>query len=240
MSGHSKWATTHKKKEVADAKKSGVFTKLARNISVAARNGSDPDMNFSLRLAIDRAKAVSMPKENIERAVKRGAGELDGVTLEEIIYEGFAPHGVALLIEVVTDNRNRTMGDLREILSKAGGALGSQNSVKWMFEHKGVIHLAADQIKDKDALILDLIELGADDVAEEDGLTLFCSYENFEKIKKQLEGKGSKIEYAAVEWVAKEKMVVDDEVKAKVEALIEQVEEHDDVSSVYSNMGECI
>lgn len=235
MSGHSKWATTHKKKELADAKKSGIFTKLARNISVAARSGSDPEMNFSLRLAIDRAKAVSMPKENIERAIKRGAGELDGVVLEEIIYEGFAPHSVALLIEVVTDNRNRTMGELREILSKAGGALGSQNSVKWMFEHKGVIHISAFS-GNKDDLILEFIELGADDVVDEDGLTLYCSYENFEKIKKQLESKGLKVEYAAIEWIAKEKINLSETDKAKVEALIEQVEEHDDVSSVYSNL----
>jgi YebC/PmpR family DNA-binding regulatory protein len=236
MSGHSKWATTHKKKELADAKKSGIFTKLSRNISVAARAGSDPEMNFSLRLAIDRAKAVSMPRENIEKAVKRGAGELDGATLEEIIYEGFAPYGVALLIEVVTDNRNRTMGELREQLSKAGGALGSQNSVKWMFEHKGVIHFSADN-GNKDELTLELIELGADDVIEEDGLTMFCSYENFEKIKKQLEAKGLKIEYAAIEWVAKEKMKIDEMAKIKVEALLEQVEEHDDVSAVYNNVG---
>lgn len=235
MSGHSKWATTHRKKELVDAKKSGIFTKFARNISVAAKNGVDPDLNFSLRLAIDKAKAVSMPKENIERAVKRGAGELDGVTLEEIVYEGFAPHGIALLIEVVTDNRNRTMGELREILSKAGGALGSQNSVKWMFEHKGVIHISTGN-NNKDELALELIELGADDVVDEDGLTLYCSYENFEKIKKQLEAKGLKIEYAAVEWVAKEKMDLNEANKERVETLIEQVEGHDDVSSTYSNL----
>ena len=159
MSGHSKWATTKRRKEAVDSKRSNIFTKLSRNISLASKQGTDPEMNFSLRLAIDKAKSVSMPKDKIETAIKRGAGELVGEVLEELMYEAYGPGGMPMLIEVVTDNKNRTTPEIRAMFSKAGGSLGAQNSVKWMFEHKGVIHLNAEQAKDKDSLMLDFIEL---------------------------------------------------------------------------------
>ncbi|MBU1132066.1 YebC/PmpR family DNA-binding transcriptional regulator [Patescibacteria group bacterium] len=237
MSGHSKWATTKNKKEAADSKRSNLFTKLARNISVAARSGGDPDMNFSLRIAVDKSKAAGMPKENIERAIKRGSGESSGESIEEFIYEGFGSSGVALIIEGVTDNRNRTLPEIKSILTKAGGSIGAQNSVKWMFEHKGVIHLNSEQSADKDTMMLELIDMGAADVAEEEnGLTAYCLFEDFEKLKKALEAKGVNPEYAEVEWVAKEPVAVSEETREKIETLMETLESQDDVNNVYANM----
>ena len=237
MSGHSKWATTKRHKDLVDAKRAGVFTKLSRNITIAARNGGDPDMNFSLRLAVDRAKAASMPKENIEKAIKKGTGELEGAILEEVMYECFAPGGVALLVEAVTDNRNRTMPEIKELLVKFGGSIGSQNSVKWMFEHKGVIFIANEQVKDKDEMMMFLVEFGADDVVEEEGgLAVYCGFNNFEKVKKQLEAKGVKVEFAEMAWVAKEKLKIDDAARQKIDALVEALEDHDDVNGVYTNV----
>ncbi|MBI5077640.1 YebC/PmpR family DNA-binding transcriptional regulator [Candidatus Falkowbacteria bacterium] len=237
MSGHSKWATTKHKKAAADAKRGNLFTKLSKNISVAARAGADPNFNFSLRLSIDKAKEANMPKDKIELAIQRGAGGADGATIEEVLYEAFGPSGAALLIAGVTDNKNRTTSEIKTILGKNGGTFGAQNSVKWMFEHKGVVHLAPEQIKNNDELMLELLEIGADDVAEEEGgLTIYCGFVNFEKVKKQLEQKNLKLEYAEMEWVAKDKIPVNDDVRSQVERMVEILEEHDDVNSVYSNI----
>jgi len=237
MSGHSKWAKIHRQKGAADAKRGNLFTKHSKNITIAARGGGDPTMNFALRLAIDKAKADNMPKDNIEKAIKRGTGEIEGVTFEEVIYEGFAPGGAALLIEGITDNKNRTTPEIKALLSKNGGSLGAQNSVKWMFEHKGVIYFGPEQISNKDELMLELIDFGADDVIEEDnGLTAYTSFENFEKVKKAIEQKDIKPEYAAIEWVAKDAQAVDAETKEKIDRLVELLEEHDDVNGVYTNV----
>lgn len=237
MSGHSKWATTKHRKAAVDAKRANIFTKLARNIVIAARRGADPDFNFSLRLAIDKAKAENMPKDKIEQAIKRGTGELEGAVIEEVLYEGFGPAGIALIIVGATDNKNRTMSEIKTLLSKNGGTLSGQNAVKWMFDHKGVIHLTPEQTPDKDAMTLELIDMGADDVQEEDGgLTLFCQFEKFEKIRKALESKGLKLEYAEMEWVAKEKTAVDEKAQEKIQALVEQLEGHDDINSVFTNV----
>ncbi|MFH0988369.1 MAG: YebC/PmpR family DNA-binding transcriptional regulator [Parcubacteria group bacterium] len=237
MSGHSKWATTKHHKAIVDAKRASAFTRMARNITVAARKGGDPDMNFSLRLAMDKARLVNMPKDKVELAIKRGTGEAGGALIEEVLYEGFGPSGVPLLIEGSTDNRNRTVGEVKSILTKHGGSIASQNAVKRLFEHQGVIHLTPEQVADKDAMTLELIDLGADDVVEEDGgLTMYCAFENFEKIRKALEAKGLKLEYAEMEWVARDKAAVTPEVEAQINGLIEALEDDDDVNSVYSNM----
>lgn len=245
MSGHSKWATTKHHKALVDAKKANIFGKLSKNIMIAARVGADPEMNFSLRLAVDKAKEASMPKDKIDHAIAKGSGAGGGEAIESVLYEGFGSSGVPLLIEGVTDNKNRTTGDVKAILSKNGGSLGSQNSVKWMFEYKGVIHINEKQVKgikgakgdNQDDLILALIDLGADDVVEEDGgLTLYCKFENFEKIKKELEKRGLKLEYAEMEWVSKNKQAVEEAVAEQINLLIEELEEHDDVNKVYSNL----
>lgn len=237
MSGHSKWATTKHKKAAADAKRGNLFTKVSKNISVAARSGADPNFNFSLRLAIDKAKEANMPKDKIELAIQRGAGGADGAALEEVIYEAFGSGGAALLITGITDNKNRTTSEVKAILGKNNATFGAQNSVKWMFEHKGVIHLAAVQIKNKDEFMLELLEIGADDVVEDDGgLTLDCRFADFEKVKKRLEEKKLESEYAEIEWVAKDKVPVGDDVRAQIERLVDLLEAHDDVNAVYSNI----
>jgi len=237
MSGHSKWATTKRHKEAVDAKRSNIFSKFSKNIMLAAKQGADPEMNFSLRLAIDKARAANMPKDKIENAINKGSGQIGGASFSEVMYEAFGPGGVPLLIEGITDNTNRTTGEVKAILTKYGGSLGAQNSVKWMFEHKGVIHLTKEQVGDKDSMMLELIDLGADDVKEEDGgLTLECDFKNFERIKKELDSRGLKLEYAEMEWVAKEAPGVEPAIQEKIDRIIDLLEEHDDVNSVYSNL----
>lgn len=237
MSGHSKWAKIHRQKGAADAKRSNLFTKLSKNISVAARSGGDPDMNFNLRLAIDKAKDASMPKENIEKAIKRGTGELEGGTLEEVMYEAYGPGGLPLLIEGITDNKNRTTPEVKAILTKNGGSLGAQNSVQWMFAHKGVIRINLEKIQNKDDLTLELIDAGAEDVQDEEGgLTVYCQFQDFEKIKKFLDQKSIEPEYAEIEWVAKDEQEASEDVQEKIDRIIDLLEEHDDVNAVYSNI----
>ena len=237
MSGHSKWATTHRAKELADAKRGNIFTKLSRNISIAARKGGDPEMNFSLFTAIEKAKNANMPKDNIEKAIKRGTGELEGATLEQVMYEAFGSGGTALLIDGVTDNKNRTTSEVKLILTKHGGSFGAQNSVQWMFAQKGVIRLDAADVKDKDTLMMELLDAGAQDVVEEEGgLTVYTGFIEFEKVKKWLDGNGVKPSYAEVEWIAKDKVPVDEEARGKVESLIDALDAYDDVNGVYCNM----
>lgn len=237
MSGHSKWDKIHRQKGAADAARGNLFTKLSRNISVAARGGGDPDMNFSLKLAIDKAKGSNMPKDKIENAIKRGTGELGGDIIEPVMYEAFAPGGMPLLIEGVTDNKNRTTPEVKAILTKNGGSLGAQNSVKWMFEHKGVIRVDLDKVEDKDELMLEIIDMGAEDVKEEaDGLTVETSFAGFEKVKKALENKNIKLGYAEMEWVAKDKQTVEESVAERIDKIIDLLEAHDDVNGVFTNI----
>ncbi len=236
MSGHSKWAKTHRKKGVADAKRGAIFTKLANAITIAAKElGGDPETNFKLRLAIEKARQGNMPKDNIERAIKRGTGELNGAQIEEIIYEGFGPGGVALIIETLTDNKNRTVASVKHALSKHGGNLGSSNSVMWMFERKGVMNILPKE-QDKDELILKIIDLGADDVIEEDeGLTIYTKMENFKTIKENLEREDLNTDYAEIEYVPKESVAVDESTKIKIEKLFEDLDNDDDVNNFYTN-----
>lgn len=239
MSGHSKWATTHRQKEVADKKRASIFTKLARNIVVAAKDGKDPEMNFKLRLAIDQARAANMPKDNIERSVAKGAGELGGAIIEEVLYEAFGPQGAGLLIEATTDNKNRTVSDIKAILNKLGGSLGGANSVKWMFEQKGVIRIPQEayQGKNLDDFQLELIDFGASDVKEESGgLTIYTTREDLKSAEEKIRQAGYKMEYAGLEWIAKEQLDLSNEDNEKIEKIIEALDELDDVSSVYTNV----
>jgi len=236
MSGHSKWATTKNKKAAIDAKRANSFTKASKNISIAARKGGDPETNFSLRMMIEKAKEVNMPRENIERAIKRGTGELGGAVLEEVMYEAYGPSGVALVVEAVTDNRSRTTSNVRAILNKYSGSLGATNSVAWMFDHKGVIRLPVEGVNSEE-LSLELIDMGADDVVEEDaGLTVYCTFTAYEGLKKALELKNLKPEYSELEWVAKDKQAVSEEVQQKTDKLIEAFEDDDDVNAVFTNI----
>jgi YebC/PmpR family DNA-binding regulatory protein len=236
MSGHSKWSKIQRQKGVTDSRRGSLFTKHSKNITIAAKNGGDPTMNFSLRLAIDRAKQDNMPKDNIDKAIKKGTGELGSVNYEDVMYEGYAPGGVPIIIVGITDNKNRTTPEVKAILSKNGGSLGAQNSVAWMFEHKGVIYIEDAKVKEKDELMLELLDTGADDVAEEDGLTIYTTFENFENVKKFLDTKNIDTDYSEIEWVAKDKMEVDDSRGEKIQKIIDLLEEHDDVNAVYSNL----
>jgi YebC/PmpR family DNA-binding regulatory protein len=188
MSGHSKWAQIKRKKGVADVKKGAMFTRLGREIAIAAREGGgDPDSNFALRLAVDKARANNMPKDNIERAIKRGTGELsEGGQLEDVMYEGYGPGGAALLVQLLTDNRNRAASDIRHIFTRGGGNLAAANAVAWLFEKKGVITI--ENVKNAEELELRLIDAGADDLKVDGALVeAYCAPENLKAFREQLE-----------------------------------------------------
>lgn len=235
MSGHSKWATTKRQKAVVDAKRGAIFTKLAKVIAIAARKGGDPAVNFSLRMAMDKARSFNMPKENIERAIKRGTGELEGAAIEELIYEGLGPAKTQFIVKVLTDNKNRTAAEIRHLFSEAGGALGA---VMWNFELKAVIRISNNQypISNKENLELELIDNGAQDIlTEEEGATIYAKPEDLQKIKQFLEDKNIKTESAEIEYVAKEQLQLSAEDKDRVQTFIDQLEENEDVGEYYTN-----
>ncbi|MFN3693874.1 MAG: YebC/PmpR family DNA-binding transcriptional regulator [Ignavibacterium sp.] len=236
MSGHSKWATIKRKKAALDAKKGKIFTKLIKEITIAARQGGgDPAGNPRLRLAIDNAKAENMPAENIERAIKKATGELEGVTYHELTYEGYGPAGVAMLVEVATDNKNRTVAEVRHIFSKHGGSLGETGSVAWMFERKGVITIPK-QDKSEDDILAIVLDAGADDLqTEEEFYEITTTVENFESVRKALQENNLKVDNASLQWIAKNTIEVKGEDAEKVMKLIEALEDCDDVQNVYSN-----
>lgn len=238
MSGHSKWATTHRKKEANDAKRGAAFTKAANIITIAARQGGDLTMNFALATAIDRAKAINMPKDNIDRAVKRGTGELEGVTIEELIYEAIGPANSQFVLKILTDSKNRTAAEVRHLLSKNGGTMGA---VLWNFDLKGVIRVSAEEAVAKgllsDEMQLELIDAGAEDVKNEaEGLTIITTTIDLQKVKKYLEDKEVKTESADIEYVAKETIDVSGEDAGKIDNLISAIEENEDISDYYSNL----
>ena len=236
MSGHSKWATTKRAKAVVDAKRGATFTKLANLIIMNAKKGGDPVTNFSLRLAIDRARAANMPKDNIERAIKRGTGELAGAAIEELIYEGIGPAQSQFIVRCLTDSRNRAASLIRHIFDKVGGSL---SAVMWNFELKGVIMVLASEVAkiNFDELELELIDAGASDIINEaEGLTIYSDTANLQAIKKLLEEKGVAVESSEIEYVAKEKRELTEEEQEKIERFVEALDECDDVADYYSNV----
>jgi YebC/PmpR family DNA-binding regulatory protein len=236
MSGHSKWATTKRKKAVIDSKRGKIFTKLIKEITISAREGGgDPAGNPRLRLAIDNAKAANMPADNIERAVKKATGELEGQTYSELTYEGYAPAGIALIVDVATDNKNRTVAEVRHLFSKHGGTMGESGSVAWMFDKKGVITLPS-QGKTEDEVMELIIDAGADDMqTEEDFFEVQTSLENFEHVRKTLIDKKLTVENASLQWVAKNTIPVKGEDAERVIKLVESLEDNDDVQNVFTN-----
>ncbi len=239
MSGHSKWATTHRQKEANDAKRGAVFTRLANVITIAAREkGGNIDMNFALRIAVDRAKAANMPKENIERAIKRGTGELEGATIEEMTYEAVGPVNSQFVLKIVTDNKNRTAAEVRHLLSQHGGAMGA---VMWNFDLKGVIRVTATEAQAKgitgDEAQLELVDAGADDVkVEEEGVTILMSPASLQSVKTYLEGKNVTVESAGLEYVAKDCIDPAGEDAEKIERLLSAMEDNQDISEYFSNL----
>ncbi|HPN38871.1 MAG TPA: YebC/PmpR family DNA-binding transcriptional regulator [Melioribacteraceae bacterium] len=236
MSGHSKWATIKRKKASLDAKRGKLFTKLIKEISVAVRTGgSDLGGNPRLRLAYDNARGANMPLDNIERAIKKAAGELDGASYTEITYEGYGPGGVAVMIESLTDNKNRTVAEVRHLLSKYGGSMGESGSVAWMFDRKGIITLPK-QGKTEDDMMEIVLDAGADDLTtEEEFFEVASSIENFETVRKAIAEKNLTVDNASLQWVAKNNITVSGEDAEKVIKLIEALEDCDDVQNVYSN-----
>jgi YebC/PmpR family DNA-binding regulatory protein len=236
MAGHSKWAQIKRQKSAADLKRGAIFTKLAREITVAAKSGlPDPEHNFRLRLAIQHARENNMPQENIERAIKRATGALEGGDLQEVYYEGYGPGGAALLIHAMTDNRNRTVAEIRSILTRSGGSLGEAGSVAWQFQNRGVITLLAGS-NDPEAIALQALEAGADDVKVE-GETVFVYTDpaSLEAVKQALEGGGVAIEHAEAAMVATTPIPLEEKDALALFKLIERLEELDDVQQVFTN-----
>ena len=238
MSGHSKWSTIKRKKGAADAKRGAIFTRLAREIAVAAREGGgDPDSNFRLRLAVDKARAENMPKDNIERAIKRGSGDdKDGTAYEEIMYEGYGPKGVAMMIETVTDNRNRSVSEIRHALSRSGGSMAEVGAVSWQFERMAYFAFPSSALNYDKAFEL-AIEAGADDVTEdEDMIEITGPVESFKSIADLLHEAKVNPEDAELRMVPKQEIELDINDTLQVMRVIENLEEMDDVQSVYSNL----
>lgn len=238
MSGHSKWATTHRQKSATDAKKGALFTKLSNLITIAAREGGgDIENNFKLRLAVEKAKAANMPKDNIQKAIDKGTGKnKEGSNFEEVIYEVIGPDGSVFMIEAVTDNKNRTVANLKALINKNGGQLGSSNSVAWMFERKGRIIIDASQLnEDKE---LEIIDSGIEDlVKEENECFVYTSVDNLNLVSKALKEKNIKIKETELIYSPKNQLeITDQESQEKIEKLYNLLEEMDDISNVYTNV----
>lgn len=236
MSGHSKWATTKRKKAAIDSKRGKIFTKLIKEITIAARDGGgDPSGNPRLRLAIDNAKAVNMPADNIERAVKKATGELEGQVYHELTYEGYASAGIAVMVDVATDNKNRTVAEIRHLFSKYGGGMGESGAVAWMFDKKGVITLPR-QGKSEDDMMELVLDAGADELLTEDEyFEVQTDIPSFETVRRAILDKSLTVDNASLQWVAKNLVKVSGEDAEKVMRLIDVLEDNDDVQNVYTN-----
>lgn len=236
MSGHSKWANIKHRKAAQDAKRGNLFQKLVKAIIIAAKEGGgDPSTNVRLKAALDRAKAASVPANNIDRAIKRGTGEIEGALYEELVYEGYGPDGVAVIIECLTDNKNRTTPEIRVLLDRSGGSLGATGSVSWMFERRGVINLSGDSLNEEE-LMEAALECGAEDVERDDGFVVYTNPSDLNEVKEALESRGYGIENAESQMVPKTTVVISNPDKAKkILKLMDMIESHDDVQSVASN-----
>lgn len=236
MAGHSHWASIKHKKGATDAKKGKAFSKIARMITVAARKGGDPDMNPKLQLALEKARSVNMPKDNVERAIQKGTGDSSGdIELFECLYEGYGPHGVAMMIEILTDNKNRTVPEIRKIFERSGGNMGEAGCVSWMFEKKGLLIVNSSNLNEDDLMML-VLDAGAEDLQKTgDVFQVICLQADLGKVKKAIESKNIKVETAEVSWISKNNIDLEDVAGRKVLRLMEALEEHDDVQNVYSN-----
>jgi YebC/PmpR family DNA-binding regulatory protein len=237
MSGHSKWHSIKHKKGAADARRGKIFTRIIKELTVAARaGGGDPDMNPRLRTIIAEAKAANMPAENIKRAIRRGTGEEPGVSYDEVMYEGYGPGGVAVMIDTLTDNKNRTVGELRHLLSKHGGNLGEANSVAWMFDKKGYIVVEKTKV-DEDTLMSKALDAGADDLRDDgDNWEVLSAPEAFPAVKQAIEGLGIEAAAAEVAMVPQNYVKLEGRPAQQMVKLLEVLDDHDDVRHVWSNM----
>lgn len=236
MSGHNKWSTIKHKKGAADAKRGKIFSKLIKEISIAARvGGGDPDGNPRLRTAINAARAANMPKDNVDRAIKRGTGEIAGVSYEEVIYEGYGPGGVAVLVEALTDNKNRTVAEIRHIFDKYNGNLGESGCVAWMFQKKGLIIIPAVQLHEDEVMELAL-EAGAQDVSREgDTYEITTEPSDFETVRKAMEDRGWKIEMAEITMVPQNNVKLEGKKAEQMLKMMDTLDDHDDLQKVFAN-----
>jgi YebC/PmpR family DNA-binding regulatory protein len=241
MSGHSHFHSIKHKKEIEDKKRGKIFSKISRVITIAAKEGGgDPNGNSKLRLAIEQAKSFNMPKDNIERAIKKGTGELAGEKLEEFAFEAYGPGGIAIIIEGITDNKNRALNEVKQILSQNGGKLASEGSVRWLFERKGVITInfqfPISNFQKREEAELLAIEAGAEDIQwKEDAFNVYTRPNELEKVRKNLEEKGIKIESSFLDWAAKETIDIGEQKEISCQKLFELLEENDDIQDIYSN-----
>lgn len=235
MSGHSKWATTKRAKGVVDKKRGKIFTKLANEIIIAAREGGDPVINFKLRVAMDRARVANVPRENIDRAIKRGTGEDGGATVEELVYEGFGPAGSAVIVKSLTDNKNRSVSEIKHVFTKHGGSVAGSGSVIWMFEKRGAIKIPKQLLAD---IEMQLIEAGAEDIREEEeNIVIYTKMEDLQKTKTALEKAGFTVSDTDIEFVAKEsKKITDASEKEALENFFGDLDDLDDVGDFYTNV----
>ncbi len=238
MSGHSKWSTIKHKKAKEDAKRGKVFTKLIREITVAARDGGgDLGANARLRDIVDKAKAANMPQDNVTRAIKKGTGELAGVNYEAAVYEGYGPHGIAVIVETLSDNKKRTVSDLRHLFMKMGGSLAENGAVAWMFEHKGVVRISANGLSEDD-ILEKMIDYNIEDVSVLDNVaSISCDIADLEMVKKGAQDLGFHVEDSTLEWIAKDSVPVESQEKEeKVYKFLESIEDLDDVQNIYANV----
>lgn len=237
MSGHSKWSTIKRKKGATDAKRGKIFTRLARDIAVAAKDGGgDEDANPRLKLAIAKAKAENMPKDNIERAIQRGTGKGEGIEMEEMTFEGYGPEGVAFIVDTLSDNKNRTLAEVKRVFNRAGGAMASAGSVAWQFEQKGYIELEGEGL-DFDEVFMTAAEAGAEDVVDEDGtVVVYTPRDQFGAVEQALRDGSYQIGMSELRWVAKNETEVSPEKAAQNLRLMNDLEELDDIQSVASNL----
>ena len=241
MSGHSKWSKIKRKKGATDAKRSKVWARLTRDIMVAAREGGgNPNMNPHLVLAIEKGKAENLPKDNIERAVKRGTGEIEGADYEEVNYEGYAPHGIAVFVESLTDNTNRTVADLRSLFSKAGGSLSKTGAVAYLFDHKGVIEIPSSGLDEMELFDL-VVEAGAEDLEQDDdAFMVTTSVEDFDAVRAALHQSGLPVDDARLVRLPTTTVKLEPSKARKIAEFIEKIEDHQDVQAVYSTLDDSI
>ena len=234
MSGHSKWATIKRAKGAKDAARGKLFGRIIKEITIAARNGGDPDGNARLRMAVDKAKAANMPADNIKRAIQRGTGEMEGVNYEENTYEGYGPSGVAFLVETITDNKNRTVAEMRHLFSKHGGSLAESGAVAWKFDRKGIITIPRNY--EEDDLMMIALEAGAEDMStEEEYFEIVTDPATFEDVKTGLEAKEIEIQEAGIQMVPQNTVKVEGKDAEGVLRLLEMLEDHDDTQNVYAD-----
>ncbi len=237
MSGHNKWSKIKRQKGANDLKKGKIFSKLSKMITIAAKGGGDIEMNPTLKLAVDSAKQVNMPSDNIKKAIKKGTGELEGGSIEEVLFEAYGPDGVAMIIEGTTDNNNRTVAEIKHILSVHGGRLGESGSVRWMFEHFGYLEFSKKDNLNIEDLEISAIDAGAIDVADLDSMiVIYVKPDELYSAKDKIHKEGFTATGFGFEWIPENKMKTDDNLNSKIEKLFEALDDHEDVNEVYSNI----